>query len=153
MDSNRICCVSHCWVNSDLRRAEAPVSGRLNKVFIRRKPRFPSCTLGCFPNYNWPARRKAMPLIGLIIGILLLIWRVFCLNNWLVHPKETLQKTIQQFRLLHKIFFFVPFLVPYKYYEQNPEYAIRSYTRGEVVNIIILVIACLLAIISILVGK
>jgi hypothetical protein len=64
-----------------------------------------------------------------------------------------LRRTVHQSRVLHKLFFFVPFLVPYKFYERNPEYAIRSYIRSEVIGIILLVMGCILAIISIFAGK
>ncbi len=93
-----------------------------------------------------------MPFIGLTIGILLLIWRSICLHNWLTYPQETLRQTIGQWKSLHKVFFFVPFLVPYKYYERNPERAIRSYITGEVVMIILLIIVCILAITSMIGG-
>ncbi len=88
-----------------------------------------------------------------MIFIILLIWRGICLYNWLIHPEETLYQTIKQWKMLHKIFFFVPFLVPYKYYERNPESAIRSYKTSEIMMILLFAIASILAIITILAGK
>ena len=47
-----------------------------------------------------------MPLTGLIIGVLLLIWMGICLNNWIVYPEETLRHTIETMETLHKMSFF-----------------------------------------------
>ncbi len=94
-----------------------------------------------------------MPSIGLIIVILLLICRAKCLNDWIVHPTETLQKNINGWRMLHKIFFFVPFLVPYGFYERNPEYAISTAIKSEIIGVILITIFCILAIISMFAGK
>ncbi len=94
-----------------------------------------------------------MPSIVLIIGILLLIWRARCLNDWVVHPTETLEKNINGWRMLHKIFFFVPFLVPYGFYERNPEYAISMAIKSETIGIILITVGCILAIISVVAGK
>ncbi len=91
--------------------------------------------------------------IWLTIYVSVLVWRCICLRNWLVHPEATLQRTIKQWRMLHRVFFFVPFLVPYRYYERNPSYAIRAYITGEVVFIILLVIVGGLTIIAMVTAK
>ena len=93
-----------------------------------------------------------MPLIGFVICVVLLVWRAISLRSWLLHPETTLQRTLRWWRVLHKIFFFVPLVVPYKYYERNPEYAIRSYRNADIIAIALLVVGCIAALFSAIAG-
>ncbi len=88
-------------------------------------------------------------LIFLIMDILLLVWSITELNNWLVHPQESIERMTKVLRTARKIFFFLPFF-PFGFYERNPEYMIRRYRVSLVLMTIIFIIGFILAIISML---
>jgi uncharacterized membrane protein len=92
-------------------------------------------------------------LIFLIIDILLLVISVVELNFWRVHPEESKQRIFKRFRVLRKIFFFLPPFFAMNFYERNPERMMQRYRTGSIIAIIILVIGFVLAIISMVAGK